>query len=160
MRTCYLRTRPKDTLLNKVADAFLWQLGTSEDVYLEPTVQPKDKDGAVNQLTITIDQTQASEMAEDQDSDPQLVETKKYLVKGCKVMSKHMCQGRCGCQQHWYELCVEQWVSREMFPMGGIMPLPDGNGAVDSCVATLPELLVLFKDRPYLVVGAGSRFPN
>ena len=55
---------------------------TSEDVYSEPTVRPKDGDGTVYQLTTTVDQTQVSETAERQDSDPQLVEMKKYLVKG------------------------------------------------------------------------------
>jgi len=77
-----LRIHYRPGRANKVADALSRQLATSEDVYSEPTVRPKDGDGTVYQLTTTVDQTQVSETAERQDSDPQLVEMKKYLVKG------------------------------------------------------------------------------
>jgi len=47
--------------INKVADASSRQLVTSEDA---STVQPKDGDGVVKQLTTTVGQTQVSETAE------------------------------------------------------------------------------------------------
>jgi len=73
--------RPGQT--NKVADALSRCLVHSEasgDTQLKPSVQPKDGDGTVNQLTAPIDQSQVKETAERQNSDPQLVEMKKYLV--------------------------------------------------------------------------------
>lgn len=55
---------------------------TSEDIYSKPSVQSKEGDGPVNQLSTAFDQLQVSGLGEHQDSNPQLVTMKKYLVWG------------------------------------------------------------------------------